>query len=559
MPERRYPKMRLINTKSLELEEVNDPRSRRYAILSHRWMENSEMTFEDFQIPSKRQANPGFEKIKRVCNQAQEDKCDWAWVDTCCINKSSSAEFSEAINSMFNWYRWAAVCYAYIHDADDVGIDFSRSEWFERGWTLQELIAPANLVFYSSGWKKLGEKATMAGRLGEITGINEGVLRRSKDLQEVSIAERMSWAAYRKTTRSEDTAYCLLGIFDVNMPMLYGEGPKAFIRLQEEILKNSEDQSLFAWEASRESAEQSPFRGLFAASPAEFKDSRNITLFLTLSALQILMTPTNRGIPLTSILSPESIREGPAESGRPHTTGANRRVLLMGLNCHRLRNEDQILGIELVSRGGDQYLRTNPHKLFDCSQQGSTTTVYVAKYAANKHLDPVPDAERQHAFYFHRLPPNIKVCDVSPKSASDVFMPADNILQIGDWVKDKAVIRLETESSSESVCIVLWAVHVDRIQTYTPLFDVVLTSKERMESAIAAIRRPKCLLSERTVSFGAGKPHMAIGLEPTVVRGFDMFMIKVEERKPRANFEPKKVARWNSNMDLVVRAQTGGL
>jgi len=551
--------MRLINTKTFKLKEVDNPQSQRYAILSHRWKEDSEMTFEDFQISSKRQANLGFKKIKRVCDQAQDDKCEWAWVDTCCINKSSSAEVSEAINSMFNWYRWANVCYAYIHDADDTGEDFSLSEWFRRGWTLQELIAPSNVVFYSSGWKKLGDKATMAKRLGEITGINEDILRGSKSVQDVSIAERMSWAACRNTLRPEDTAYCLLGIFDVNMPMLYGEGSKAFIRLQEEILRNSEDQSLFAWEASKESAEQSPFRGLFAASPAEFKDSQNIAPFLTLSALQIPMTPTNRGIPLTSILSPESIRDGPTESSRRNTTGANRRVLLMGLNCHKLRNEDQILGIELVSRGGDQYLRTNPHKLFNCSQQGSTTTVYVAKYAANKNLDPVPDAERQHAFYFHRLPPNIKVCEVLPESASDVFTPTHNILQIGDWVKDKAVIRLETDSSSESVCIVLWAVHVDRIQTYEALFDVVLTSKERMESAIAAIRRPKRLLDERTISFGAGKPYMAVALEPTVVRGFDMFMIKVEERQPRTNFEPKKVARWNSNMDLAVRAQTGGL
>ncbi|KAK0649679.1 hypothetical protein B0T16DRAFT_457070 [Cercophora newfieldiana] len=549
----RYPEMRFIDTESLELVESADYEQQRYAILSHRW-EADEVSFDDFQVPSKRADQAGFKKIQFACEQALTDGYRLAWVDTCCIDKSSSAELSEAINSMFNWYQGAGVCYAYLSDVEDVGVRFDGSKWFERGWTLQELIAPSNVVFYSSNWEKLGEKATMTSRLDRITRINAGVLEGSKSLQSVSVAERMSWAAHRKTTRPEDIAYCLMGIFDVNMPMLYGEGSKAFVRLQEEILRNSEDQSLFAWTASEESARNSPFRGLFAASPAEFKHSQNIAPFPRLSAFQTPMTPTNRGIPLTSILS--SVRPDAAESSEANnTTNASRR-LFVGLNCHRLRNDTQILGIELVSRGGDQYLRTNPHKLFPCSPQGSTTTVYVAKYAASASLDPVPDAERQHAFYFHSLPPNTTVSQVLPASAAAKFTEAQYLLKIGDWVQDKAIILLETPWSLEHVCIVLWAVHVERIQTYDAVFDVVLTSKNRMDTAIAAVRRPSRLLDERIISFGAGKPYLAVALEPTVVRGFDMFMIKVEERQPRTNFERKKVARWNSNVDAAVRVQS---
>ncbi|KAK0726080.1 hypothetical protein B0H67DRAFT_473509, partial [Lasiosphaeris hirsuta] len=123
---------------------------------------------------------------------------------------------------------------------------FSGSKWFKRGWTLQELLEPSKVELYSPNWRKLGEKATMADMLRHITGIEEEVLK-GGSLENVSIAERMDWAADRQTTRPEDITYCLMGILDVNMPVLYGEKTKAFIHLQGEILKNSEDQSLFAW------------------------------------------------------------------------------------------------------------------------------------------------------------------------------------------------------------------------------------------------------------------------------------------------------------------------
>jgi hypothetical protein len=146
---------------------------------------------------------------------------------------------------MFRWYKNAQVCYVYLSDVT-VETEFHSSRWFTRGWTLQELIAPSNITFYDKDWDDVGTKQELGNYISDITGIDLGVLR-GQDLELVSAAKKMSWAALRQTTRTEDVAYCLLGIFDVNMPLLYGEGKKAFIRLQEEIMKVSSDQSLFAW------------------------------------------------------------------------------------------------------------------------------------------------------------------------------------------------------------------------------------------------------------------------------------------------------------------------
>jgi hypothetical protein len=168
---------------------------------------------------------------------------------SCCIDKTSSAELSEAINSMFRWYSRSKVCYAYLTDVSYDGFDDSlpKSRWFTRGWTLQELLAPSSVVFYSAEWTRIGDSEVLISVLRNVTRIDEGILSRTKSLDWVSVAEKMSWAATRETTRVEDMAYCLLGIFDINMPLLYGEGGRAFQRLQEEILRNSQDQSLFAW------------------------------------------------------------------------------------------------------------------------------------------------------------------------------------------------------------------------------------------------------------------------------------------------------------------------
>jgi hypothetical protein len=218
-----------------------------YAILSHTWKKN-ELTFRDFQRGwEAAQKIKGSQKIEYTCDQAKRDNLQYVWADVCCIDKSSSAELSEAINSMYQWYKESKVCYAYLDDVrhNDFDKDFSMSRWFTRGWTLQELLAPPKVDFYGRNWTPLGSKQNLMDRLAKITGIDQESLE--GNLQNVSVAQRMSWAANRHTTRLEDEAYCLLGIFNCNMPLLYGEGKQAFVRLQKEILENSNDQSLFSW------------------------------------------------------------------------------------------------------------------------------------------------------------------------------------------------------------------------------------------------------------------------------------------------------------------------
>ncbi|KAJ5116243.1 hypothetical protein N7456_000591 [Penicillium angulare] len=259
--------MRLINIWSLQLEEFMDHNIPRYAILSHTWGED-EVTFQDMQDADSQKtlAKKGYTKIRRSCEQAREQfttdyfTTNYIWVDTCCIDKTSSAELSEAINSMMRWYENSQICYAYLVDVPPLsnsGLDrslFSKSRWFTRGWTLQELLAPKVLVFLAQDWSVLFLRESQSRLISEITGIEASFLQlRDKSttlrasLSAVSIAGRMCWASKRETSRSEDRAYSLLGIFGINMPLLYGEGNGAFLRLQEEIIKHSDDQSLLAW------------------------------------------------------------------------------------------------------------------------------------------------------------------------------------------------------------------------------------------------------------------------------------------------------------------------
>ncbi|OJT12898.1 Vegetative incompatibility protein HET-E-1 [Trametes pubescens] len=223
-----------------------------YAILSHCWGEG-EVLFADVQDLSVARQKPGWMKVEKACWSARRIfQCDWLWDDTCCIDKSSSAELSEAINSMYAWYESAEACLAYLHDVED-GSAFDDSRWFTRGWTLQELIAPRTLIFFSKSWNQIGNRQAYARELEQITGIDAGALRNlgwtpADLLSGRSVAERMSWASRRETTRPEDMAYCLLGIFGVNMPPIYGEGEAgAFRRLQLEIIQRTNDRSILAW------------------------------------------------------------------------------------------------------------------------------------------------------------------------------------------------------------------------------------------------------------------------------------------------------------------------
>jgi ankyrin repeat protein len=284
--------MRLLqccDTGTVVLTQFDDECIPPYAILSHTWgLDADEVTFEDLTNGTGKN-KPGYKKIRYCAEQAKLDDLQYFWIDTCCIDKRSSTELSEAINSMYRWYQNANVCYAYLADVPSK-IEFSSSRWFARGWTLQELLAPSELIFFDEEWKRLGTRASLQQSVSSCTGIPEGILAGSDDPERISIAQRMSWAAKRETKRLEDRAYCLIGIFGINMPLLYGEGERAFLRLQEEIMKISDDHSLFAWRSSDKRG------GLLATSAASFIGSHNIVQSNPFDALNSPFTMSSRGI-----------------------------------------------------------------------------------------------------------------------------------------------------------------------------------------------------------------------------------------------------------------------
>lgn len=302
--------MRLLHTEKLTFRAFIGDQIPKYAILSHRWGE-AEVSYQDYR-ENKTTSGPGYSKILEFCRLAQSRGHEWAWIDTCCIDKTSSAELTESINSMWAWYRDSAECYVYLADVPDWVqmrpieersndgellnseslAALQTSEWFSRGWTLQELIAPREVLLCNTSWKILGAKLELAHHLSKITGIGLPYLFGPDYIKHASIAMRMSWAAHRKTTRVEDIAYCLLGLFDVNMPLLYGEGMKAFMRLQRKLIKKYDDESIFAWR------DEGHFSGMLADSPGAFADSGMIIALQPPPERKLQYQLTNRGLEL---------------------------------------------------------------------------------------------------------------------------------------------------------------------------------------------------------------------------------------------------------------------
>ncbi|KAI0437127.1 HET-domain-containing protein [Xylaria telfairii] len=307
--------MRLINTRSLDLEEFVGREIPGYAILSHTW-QDEEVTFKVWQKNrGSAVKTTGYNKIVAACHQAREDNLDYLWVDTNCIDKRSSAELSEAINSMYAWYRNSKRCYVYLADfirsecshlkatpdhtispSPFVGMEqLHRSKWFTRGWTLQELLAPETVIFFDRNWQQIGNKRTPAFRkkICEITGIDNEYLSEPCRIPAACVSEKMSWLSLRTTTRVEDLAYCMLGIFEINMPLLYGEGDRAFLRLQEEIIRISNDQTIFCWHM------ESDRGSVLAPHPSAFRNGAQYKWILRYSDTDTDYSLTNRGLLIT--------------------------------------------------------------------------------------------------------------------------------------------------------------------------------------------------------------------------------------------------------------------
>lgn len=297
------------------------------------------------------------------------DGFDYVWVDTCCIDKTSSAELSEAINSMYVWYRGADVCYVYMADVVDtredfhsqpgLGSAFGQSRWWTRGWTLQELLAPTCLTFFDQNWREIGTKASLQELISDLTGIDaQTLLDYDANRSLVSVAQKMSWAANRQTTRREDHAYCLLGIFGINMPLLYGEGNQAFRRLQLEILKQSTDHSLFAWKGGVLET------GLLAYSPANFADCGSVREVVD-NWIKSPYEMTNKGLRINLrfkwILDNSSYYDRPRECGRRGEV-----QILAILDCQRKDQQETdytMLAIRVREVSEGIFARVYPDKI----------------------------------------------------------------------------------------------------------------------------------------------------------------------------------------------------
>ncbi|ETS88205.1 hypothetical protein PFICI_02033 [Pestalotiopsis fici W106-1] len=281
--------MRLMNARTGQLETflANIPP---YAILSHTWGDH-EVTFADLHGAQ----HPASDKIANTCRLALEQNLCYVWIDTCCIDKSSSAELTESINSMFKWYQQSVVCYAYLEDFESNDTFFAECRWFTRGWTLQELLAPTTVEFYDKSWNFRGIKQELVDPISAITHIPKEVLQGRWSLESCSVASRMSWAAGRETTRPEDIAYSLLGLFNVHMPPIYGEGKNAFRRLQEEIIKRSNDLTILAWRSPQSDGLPAlDALGLLAECPDWFQYSKAIQPFS--DDFSIRFAITNKGL-----------------------------------------------------------------------------------------------------------------------------------------------------------------------------------------------------------------------------------------------------------------------
>ena len=378
--------MRLLDTATITLHEFHGASIPAYAILSHTW-EEEEVSYQILPKPEAKSL-AGYAKIVSFCKLAAARGFQYGWVDTCCIDKTSSAELSEAINSMWRWYANSGVCVAFLADCSNLSDDgLLTGRWFTRGWTLQELLAPTRIVFYDYSWNELGDKVSLAWPISRVTGISELHLRKPRT---ASIAAKMSWMSRRQTTRPEDIAYSLLGLFDVYMPLIYGEGSNAFIRLQQEIVRSSNDETIFAW--TDESLTEA---GMLALSPAAFQDSGDVVKFQHSRIRRRPYSVTNFGLEIEAITSGmwTNVSSIP---GRPS-------LLRLPIACRRLHGR-RPLAVSLLYTAG-RTVRVDLEELVaiegSIDSQNDYQVIYVKssyRYKGQQHLVPPLELRWDEAF-----------------------------------------------------------------------------------------------------------------------------------------------------------------
>jgi len=503
--DRNQNSMRLIDVHTLEITSFSDNNVPEYAILSHTWgatevtyqemslitrMRSLSTTFDSQATETTQEANnssvgahptfmlaaiellvrgnwspgsslpdlseeglmkrEGYGKIVYSARKAKELGYSWIWCDTCCIDKTSSSELQESINSMFRWYKDSAVCLVYLNDVQPINTDevifdtqvthsaasnaFTKCRWASRGWTLQELVAPTSVRFYYQDWSLMGDKREFVEELSSATGIPIFVLENG-DVSEISLAERMSWASERTTTRVEDIAYCLLGIFDIQMPLLYGEGEKAFVRLQEEILKTTDDYSLFAWRAApssfpststtfssaSSSSPSSTYRGLLARSPLEFRRCGPIDRDNTTSVSPINSTSLGIRIQLEFLQDP---------------TSKDKSRFLAMIRCSNHLNQRLAIYLKCLDTA-NQYARVDPSALvpIDNWPTGQLRTIYIRQKLSIPSDFYTPDIR------CFRVQRRVADCSVPPLRITHAFPPEY-------WSQDNLELRIPESSKT---------------------------------------------------------------------------------------------------------------
>ncbi|CAF9929207.1 MAG: hypothetical protein ALECFALPRED_004272 [Alectoria fallacina] len=439
--------MYLLHTSELNLYEFFADDIPDYAILSHTWG-LEEVSFRDLmdRDASELDRLAGYSKYvgigvnddRNVSREAQDTlqeevvlicrRAPYAWIGTCCIDKSSSAELNEAINSMFQWYRNSQMCYAYLVDVSTGPLGnkangtewkaFRQSRWFTRGWTLQELIAPKQLKFYDQNWREFGTKLSLADQISRITGIE--VQHFTNDFAGASIAQKMSWMSKRTTTRVEDIAYGMLGILDINMSLHYGSGMKAFLKLQQKIVKGSDDESIFAW--TDPSLAES---GIFAQSPAAFAGSGDVVKSKFPRLDRPPYTVTNRGLAIELFLYVQS-----STDHRSKFPSGSRSLTRTPLHCAR-QGQATPLAIQLkkVSQCSfTDFVRSSPESL------------------SNWHM-PLEEPPRKLAYIRPIYTPVLE----TKLEDKQFFIPKDSLIKKGFSISTKFPLELDVETTSNAI------------------------------------------------------------------------------------------------------------
>ncbi|KAL9489368.1 hypothetical protein ACSS6W_001645 [Trichoderma asperelloides] len=517
--------IRLLRTDTLEIEQFGFGQIPKYAILSHRWGEY-ELTLQDVNslIWTKRGFEndipkvEAFRKVKYCCARAKFDSFKYVWIDSCCIDKTSSAELSEAINSMYLWYYQSTKCYAYLADVQSIST-FKKSEWFLRGWTLQELLAPSEVYFVNRDWKDLGTKTSLRQAISDQTQIPVNILS-GADLETASIAQRMSWASNRRTTRIEDRAYCLMGIFGINMPLLYGEGERAFIRLQEEIMKISNDHSIFAWKSSDIRG------GLLATSPSAFIGSNNVIEYNPFGNLTGPLTVSSRGVHLEV----QFIGRGPRGLG------------MAILHCKERGGEDKPLAI---------YLRD------------TTLTMELFERVYSESLDRI-DLQKFRPSQYPMRKICIRVGRMSVMGKPDGAGKLNGVLKENDIYNEATLNKLMSFPDTSELFLAAQAGQQDVVWLLLTRNDVNADSRDENGQTVlyhAATSRQealfKTLLARRdinadskdnngqtTLSWVAGQGHETIG-KLLLEKGVDI------ETKDNVGRTPLSWAAWRGNEAMV--------